>query len=68
MNSNVRKKLLEREMTRKEFLQFTGSSLVILFGLTNLVALLGHFNKTATQPKEIASDLRHGFGSRKFGV
>ncbi len=59
------KALLEREMSRKEFLQFLGSSLVVLFGLSNFVNLL---QRTA-HPTHIqnSGEARGGFGSRKFG-
>jgi len=66
MEDKLHKKLLRKEMTRKEFLQFTGSSLLVLFGLGNLIALVGHFAKTA-EPEKVA-DASHGFGSRKFGA
>jgi hypothetical protein len=66
---DIQKKLLEKNMTRREFLQFTGGSILVLFGLGNLIALLTHMKKTA-EPTSAATveDVSHGFGSRKFGA
>lgn len=62
-------KLLKKEMTRREFLQFSGSAVLILFGLGNVLQLMRHMKKTAEEPvAKVESDTRHGFGSRKFGV
>lgn len=69
MNKETRTKLLDKAMTRREFLQFAGSSVLILFGLSNIMALLHHTKKMAEvqTPKETAK-AGSGFGSRKFGV
>lgn len=69
MNKETRTKLLDKAMTRREFLQFAGSSVLILFGLSNIMALLQHTKKVAEvqAPKETAK-VSSGFGSRKFGV
>ena len=48
-------------------MQFAGSSLVILFGLTNIFALLNHFTKTINSSTIPGIETNHGFGSRKFG-
>ena len=55
-------------MTRKEFLQFAGSSLFVLFGLTNILALFNHFSNAVDSPKSMNLEAQHGFGSRKFGA
>ncbi len=68
MRGDIHKNLLQKEMTRKEFLQFAGSSLVILFGLTNVLALLNHFTKAANSTTIPNLEASHGFGSRKFGA
>ena len=68
MRGDSYKKLLQKEMTRKEFLQFAGGSLFVLFGLTNFLALLSHFARTADAPRITAVQANHGFGSRKFGA
>jgi len=64
MKDDIRGKLLAKNMTRREFLQFVGGSFLVLFGLGNFFALLGHVKKTA----ENDSTASHGFGSRKFGA
>jgi hypothetical protein len=70
MRDNLLKKISQKDMTRKEFLQFLGGSTLVLFGFGNLIALMAHFAKTAETPKvaESQPDDRHGFGSRKFGA
>ncbi|QHN43189.1 hypothetical protein GII36_05055 [Candidatus Mycosynbacter amalyticus] len=59
--------LLQREVTRGEFLKMIGIAAVSAFGVTNFIAKLSHTSKVieqGSQPHRIAS---HGFGSRKFG-
>ncbi len=68
MRGDLHKKLLEKEMNRKEFLQFAGSSLIVLFGFTNILALFTHFSRAVESPKTMSLDASHGFGSRKFGA
>ncbi len=69
MDQNTKVKLLNKAMTRREFLQFAGSSFLVLFGLGNLIALLEHTRKTANAPALAdAAPASHGFGSRKFGA
>jgi hypothetical protein len=70
MFDNLQEKLHKKDMTRREFLQFAGSSVLFLFGLGNIISFILHMKKSnepvaAISPKESAS---HGFGSRKFGV
>jgi hypothetical protein len=59
------KVILNKKMTRQEFLRYTGGALLVLLGFSNLLALLNRPTKTAVQPK---TDNQHGFGSRKFGA
>lgn len=54
-------------MTRRQFLQFVASSLLVVVGLGNLIALLDHTRKMADTPDN-SQPASHGFGSRKFGV
>lgn len=68
MRGDLHKKLLQKEMSRKEFLQFAGGSLFVLLGLTNLMALFSHFARTAETPGVVNPEATHGFGSRKFGA
>jgi hypothetical protein len=67
--NNLHKKLLQKNMTRKEFLQLIGGSVVVLFGFSNLIALVEHLSKTTTTADvNEVSTASHGFGSRKFGA
>lgn len=68
MDKATRAKLLGKKMTRREFLQFTGSSLLILFGLGNFLALMSHTRKTVEPVAKETERVNNGFGSRKFGV
>ncbi|HET6746616.1 MAG TPA: hypothetical protein VFH06_00740 [Candidatus Saccharimonadales bacterium] len=68
MDKKTQKKLLDKQMTRREFLQFAGASLLVLFGLSNIVALLNHAKRTAEAPDTSQAKASTGFGSRKFGV
>lgn len=54
-------------MTRQEFLKFVGGSMLVLFGLGNLLALMGHVKKTALT-EEVKPASPNGFGTRKFGA
>ncbi|HEX4662474.1 MAG TPA: hypothetical protein VH144_02575 [Candidatus Saccharimonadales bacterium] len=67
MKDELRKKLLARQMTRQEFLQFMGASILVVFGLSNLMSFLKNIAEPApkAKPKE---EVAHGFGSRKFGA
>jgi hypothetical protein len=69
MKDDFRTKLLAKHMNRQEFLQLLGGSLLVLFGLGNLIALMGHVKKTALNDNnEQTEATSHGFGSRKFGA
>lgn len=68
--SDLHNRLLQREMTRQEFLQYVAGAVVVLFGLSNLLSFFNPFAKGAlSSDKKLAhADAKHGFGSRKFGV
>jgi hypothetical protein len=68
MDKKTQKKLLDKQMTRREFLQFAGASLLVLFGLSNIIALINHAKRTAETPTIAEEKASTGFGSRKFGV
>lgn len=68
MQKETRVKLLNKPMTRREFLQFAGSSLLVLFGLGNVLAVLDHAKKTAESPEIAQHKAKTGFGASKFGV
>lgn len=66
MNKNIND-LLDRDISRKEFLQFIGGGIIVLFGLQNLINYLSHYNPGSSDPTKQPSETRHGFGSSKFG-
>jgi len=68
MKNDVHLKLLKNNMTRREFLQFLGGSVLVLLGLGNLLALMGHVKKTALSDEVKPAPSSNGFGTRKFGV
>lgn len=68
MKDDLHDRLLQREMTRKEFLQYTAGAAVVLFGLGNVLSFLFPFAKSVLPDKVDKTESRHGFGSRKFGV
>lgn len=68
MMDGLHKKLLQKEMTRREFLQFAGASVLVLVGFGNLISLVNHFTKTAEPSGTAKTDARHGFGASKFGT
>jgi len=68
MDKKTQSKLLKKPMTRREFLQFTGGSILVLFGLGNILALMSHVKKTVEPPKVVQSKANNSFGTRKFGV
>lgn len=67
MRGDLRKSLLEREMTRKEFLQVAGGSLLTLVGMSNFAEMLVTGDKPAPQ-KAPSKDSKYAFGIRRFGV
>jgi hypothetical protein len=52
-------------MTRKEFLQIVGASLVVLLGAGNFLKVL---QPKPEQTETAQNHATHGFGSRKFGA
>jgi hypothetical protein len=63
--SKAIRQLLEKEVTRKEFLQFAGAALIAVLGLNNFIALLTHFGTSTT--KSSSEPASHGFGASRFG-
>jgi hypothetical protein len=60
---------LNTEITRKQFLQYLGSALLIVFGFHNLLSLLNGNNEVVKRAYVPQTATNHnGFGSRKFGV
>ena len=68
MREGLREKL-NTEVTRKQFIQYIGIALLMLFGLHNFLSLLGS-SKTGGNRSGIIGMLDNaagGFGSRRFG-
>ena len=54
--------LFEKQMSRKEFLQYVGSGLLVMFGVSGLLkALTGQSMHRNTTPQDI------GYGSSNYG-
>jgi len=67
MRDNLREQL-DKEITRKQFLQYMAAAMLTMFGLNNLVSLL-----TGNKPQRIVIETQpqtnhDGFGTRKFGA
>lgn len=67
---DTKTKLLENEMTRKEFLIYMSMALVTVLGLKNFLSLLnGSFHREYfAKSQKSSQDDADGFGSRRFGV
>ena len=68
MNKNL-KILMQKEVTRKEFVQYMGLGIVTLLGLSNFLSLLQHM-RGRQMPNPYLDDptKRSGFGASRFGV
>lgn len=68
INKNILQTIRDKEMDRKEFLQYSGLVLLGLVGLKAVVSLLlktdDHQLTVAESPKEAV----HGFGSGRYGA
>lgn len=61
--------LLQKEVTRKEFLQFAGVALISLLGFSNFLHLISKFAHSSHHTAStVESKGQHGFGSSRFGV
>lgn len=69
MPENLREQL-NAEITRKQFLQYLTGTLLMVFGLHNLVALFtgGKVIEKRILVPGSGSDMANGFGARRFGV
>lgn len=65
MGKNITQ-LLDKEVSRKEFLQFVGGGVLVIFGLNNLISYISQFNRPATSDAPVEAS--NGFGSRRFGA
>jgi hypothetical protein len=67
MSTSYKNKLLEQEITRKEFLTYVTMAMASIFGLKNFLDLLtGHHQGWSN--KSHSQDATKGFGGGKFGV
>lgn len=62
--------LLNKEMTRKQFLQHVGLLILAVVGISNMLASFKNiFDLPARQPRVAQEEPKSkGFGSSKFGV
>jgi hypothetical protein len=66
MRGKTIQSLLDKRMTRAEFLRYLGGMLLGVFGAFNLIThMLG---QAQTAKKPAAADELYGFGEGKFGV
>lgn len=65
---NLREKL-NTEITRKQFIQYIGIALLMLFGLHNFLSLLGNHQAGGSQSgiAHLLNNASSNFGSRRFG-
>jgi hypothetical protein len=63
LNLNT-KQLLEKEITRQEFLKILGLIILGVVGLPQIVALLQH----SMGPKTLSSKTNRGYGSNPYGL
>lgn len=66
------KDLLNKQMSRQEFLKQAGMAAMAVFGAANMLQyMLAEMNRLETRTQMAATSLRqagHGFGAGKFGV
>lgn len=58
--------LIGKELSRKDFLKFIGGGIIVLFGMSNFINYLLHFQRTGSP--RVTVEAHHGFGTRKFGA
>ena len=59
---------LSQEVTRKQFLQFMTTALLMVLGVNNLISLLSGTRPGHSFNRGNSATGGHGFGSSKFGV
>jgi hypothetical protein len=60
--------ILDKEISRKQFLQIIAGSGLTLFGFSNLLAYIRAIVERQPAAAQASADAGHGFGTRKFGV
>ena len=66
VNTNIIKKIRNKEMDRKEFLQYVGMALLGLIGLRGIIALITKSEKSILNSTQ--HNRNHGFGGGKYGM
>ncbi len=61
------KKLMDKEMSRKEFIKHAGLSLVALAGINAAIQALSQPQVKNTKKRD-SGKARHGFGNGRYGV
>ena len=64
MRGNLPRAMFEKQMTRKEFLQVVGASVVVTLGIPNFLKMMQR-KPTLDAPTKPA---KAGFGANRFGV
>ena len=68
MNAVLRERL-DAEITRKQFLQYSGILLLTIFGLGNFISIFGLHKEFISQASQGSDKTEHhGFGNSRFGV
>ena len=62
MKSAAIEALLSKKMTRREFLVYLGTLVLVLSGISGLLQKLTHHHQIATRAKP-----KHGFGAGPYG-
>lgn len=68
INKNILQALSNREMDRKEFLQYGGIVLLGLVGLKTVISLLAKTDDNKLTAIDSHKEVVRGFGSGKYGV
>lgn len=60
--------LLQRELTRKDFIKYTLGFMLMILGISNFIANIRRFNTQSTPAAVPEQGAKKGFGTSKFGV
>lgn len=61
--------LLQRELTRKDFIKYTLGFMLMVLGISNFIANIRRFNTQSTSVTAMPEQgTKKGFGTSKFGV
>ena len=68
INKNIFQTISDKDMDRKEFLQYSGLLLLGLVGLKTIATLLTKTDNSKSIIAEQHNQTNHGFGSGKYGA